>query len=50
MGWVSQKTYVPTVWGNGGKPGGPTPPPPEPPAEGRVSTPAPVAKDEDTEE
>jgi hypothetical protein len=47
MGWVSQKTYVPTVWGNGGKPGGPTPPPPDP---GR-STPAPVAKDdEDTEE
>ena len=47
MGWVSQKTYVPTVWGNGGKPGGPTPPP-EPPAF-RVSTPAPVAKDEDEE-
>ena len=46
MGWVSQKTYVPTVWGNGGKPGGPTPPPPAP----ARSTPAPVAKDEDAEE
>ena len=47
MGWVSQKTYVPTVWGNGGKPGGPTPP--EPPVRS-VSTPAPVAKDDEDEE
>ncbi len=45
MGWVSQKTYVPTVWGNGGKPGGPTPPP-----VGGRSTPAPVAKDDEDEE
>ena len=49
MGWVSQKTYVPTVWGNGGKPGGPTPPPPELPF-GVKSTPAPVAKDDEDDE
>ena len=48
MGWVSQKTYVPTVWGNGGKPGSPTPPPELP--FGVKSTPAPVAKDDEDEE
>ena len=46
MGWVSQTTYVPTVWGNGGKPGGPTPP--QLPF-GVKSTPAPVAKDSEDE-
>ena len=45
MGWVSQTTYVPTVWGNGGKPGGPTPPPELP----FRSSPAPVVEEDKTD-
>ncbi len=41
MGWVSQATYVPAVWGNGGKPG------PQPPIVRRA--PAPVVE-EDTDD
>ena len=44
MGWVSQATYVPAVWGNGGKPG-PQPPPPDPVRR----APAPVVE-EDTDD
>jgi len=43
MGWVSQTTYVPTVWGNGGKPGGPTPQLPF------RSAPAPVVEEDKTD-
>ena len=46
MGWVSQKSYDPTVWGNGGKPGKPVPAPPFRAA----PTVAPVAKDDEDEE
>jgi len=45
MGWVSQTSYI-YVWGNGGKPGGPTPPPDT----GRSApAPAPVVEEDKTD-